>query len=77
MSTKILVKNNGSLHVEGDFEVYDQNGGKYDLAGRTAVKLCRCGQSQNQPFCDSTHKKINFQSEVTAHALPPPQPKPL
>ncbi len=76
MPTKITVRNNGSLRVEGDFEIYDQNGNKYDLAGRTAISLCRCGQSQDKPFCDSTHKKINFNSEVTAHALTPPQPKP-
>ena len=22
--------------------------------------LCRCGQSKNKPFCDSTHAKVNF-----------------
>ncbi len=76
MSTKIIIKNNGSIRVEGDFEIYDQNGSKYDLAGRTAISLCRCGQSANKPFCDSTHKKVNFQSEVTAYTLLPPQPKP-
>ena len=75
MSTKIVVRNNGSLRIEGDFEIYDQNGNKYDLAGRTAISLCRCGQSQDKPFCDSTHKKITFQSEVVAHPLPPQQPK--
>ena len=75
MPTKIIVRNNGSLRVEGDFEICDQDGGKYDLAGRTSISLCRCGHSQDKPFCDSTHKKINFQSEVQAHALPPPQPK--
>ncbi|HEV8537668.1 MAG TPA: CDGSH iron-sulfur domain-containing protein [Bacteroidota bacterium] len=75
MATIITVKNNSSIRIEGDFEMYDQNGNKYDLAGRTRLSLCRCGQSQDKPFCDSTHKKINFQSEVIAHALPPPQPK--
>ena len=76
MPTKFIVKNNGSLRVEGDFEIYDQEGNKYDLAGRTSISLCRCGQSSNKPFCDSTHKRINFQSECKAFSLPPPQPKP-
>lgn len=76
MPTKITVRNNGSLRVEGDFEIVDHDGNKFDLAGRTAVALCRCGQSNTKPFCDSTHKKIGFHSECKAYALPPPQPKP-
>jgi CDGSH-type Zn-finger protein len=76
MSAKITVRNNGSLRVEGDFEICDHNGAKYDLAGRTSISLCRCGHSQDKPFCDGTHKKINFESEVAAHVLPPPLPKP-
>ena len=77
MPVKITVKNNASIHVEGDFEIFDQNGNKYDLAGRTLIKLCRCGHSKNKPFCDSAHKLAGFQSEVAAYSLPPPQPKPL
>jgi len=75
MPTKIVIRNNGSIKVEGDFEIYDQNGNKYDLAGRTAISLCRCGHSKNKPFCDSSHKQVGFQSEVAAYTLPPPQPK--
>ena len=74
MATKITVRNNGSVRIEGDIEVFDQNGGKYDLAGRTAISLCRCGHSQDKPFCDGSHRTVNFQSEVQAHALPPPKP---
>ena len=32
-TTKITVNNNGSLRVEGDFEIVDKNGNQYDLAG--------------------------------------------
>ena len=75
MSTKITVRNHGSIRVEGDFEIFDQDGNKFDLAGRTSITLCRCGHSENKPFCDSAHKRIPFDSTVVARALPPPVPK--
>ncbi|HVA00286.1 MAG TPA: CDGSH iron-sulfur domain-containing protein [Terriglobia bacterium] len=74
--TKIIVRNNGSLRIEGDFEIQDAEGGVFDLAGRTTIGLCRCGHSENKPFCDGSHKKAGFQSEVKARVLPPPVPKP-
>ena len=75
-STRITVNNNGSLRVEGDFEIVDPEGRPFGLAGRTRVTLCRCGQSGNKPFCDSTHKNCGFQSAVIAFDLPPTAPKP-
>ncbi|MGA7803617.1 CDGSH iron-sulfur domain-containing protein [Bradyrhizobium sp.] len=27
---------------------------------RNRVTLCRCGQSQNKPFCDGTHAQTKF-----------------
>ncbi len=73
---KITVKNNGPLRIEGEFTIYDAEGNPFDLAGRTGISLCRCGHSENKPFCDSSHKKVGFQSEVKARQLPPPLPKP-
>lgn len=75
MPTKITVKNHGSIRVEGDFELFDINGNKFDLAGRTSISLCRCGQSKDKPFCDSTHRECGFRSEIIARVLPPPKPK--
>ncbi|TMQ59217.1 MAG: CDGSH iron-sulfur domain-containing protein [Candidatus Eisenbacteria bacterium] len=72
----ITIRNNGSIRVEGDFTIVDQEGRPFDLAGRTMISLCRCGQSSNKPFCDSTHKTCGFASIVEARALPPPAPKP-
>jgi CDGSH-type Zn-finger protein len=72
MAAKITVRNNGSLRIEGEFEIVDQNGNKFDLSGRTSISLCRCGQSSKKPFCDSSHKTNGWQCEVAAFALPPP-----
>jgi len=74
---RITVRNNGSLKVEGtDITIVDEAGNRYDLAGRTVVSLCRCGHSQNKPFCDASHAKVGFQHEAAAFSLPPPKPKP-
>jgi CDGSH-type Zn-finger protein len=70
MPAKITVKTNGSIRVEGDFELYDIEGKKFDLGGRTKISLCRCNQSQDKPFCDGTHKTCGFQSAVAARTLP-------
>lgn len=75
MATKIIVNNNGSLRIEGEFEIYDAAGNAYDLAGRTVIGLCRCGQSNNKPFCDGSHARCGFDSQVVATVLAPPKPK--
>lgn len=69
-SAKITVLNNGSLKIEGAFEIVDKDGAAYDLRGRTLVSLCRCGKSENKPFCDGSHKG-HFEHEAVAFALPP------
>ena len=74
--TKITVNNNGPLRVEGEFTIYDVAGDAFDIAGRTVISFCRCGHSENKPFCDGSHKRVGFQSEVKARQLPPPAPKP-
>jgi len=73
---KTTVNKNGPLRLEGDFTLCDAEGNPYDLAGRTSISLCRCGASENKPFCDGAHRKIGFQSEVKATQLPPVAPKP-
>ena len=32
--------------------------------GTVAAALCRCGQSNNKPYCDGTHRKANFQAKA-------------
>ena len=73
--TKITVRNHGPLRIEGSFAIEDVEGKAFDLAGRTVISLCRCGQSENKPFCDGTHARAGFESAVEARELPPPKPK--
>ena len=68
--TKITVKDNGSLLVQGEFEIVDKNGNIYDLGGRDIISICRCGLSSNKPFCDGSHKG-HFEHDAVAFALPP------
>ena len=75
MPTKITPLSNGPLRIEGEFQICDAQGNSFGLAGRTAISLCRCGHSQNKPFCDGSHARIGFQSECPARELPPPKVK--
>ncbi|OBX26460.1 CDGSH-type Zn-finger protein [Gelidibacter algens] len=68
--TTLKVNNNGSLRVEGNFEIVDKDGNVYDLGGRDVVSLCRCGLSANKPFCDGSHRN-HFEHDAVAFALPP------
>jgi len=68
--TKIVVNSDGSVKVEGDFEIVDKSGAVYGLGGREIISLCRCGLSKNKPFCDGSHKG-NFDHEAIAFDLPP------
>lgn len=70
-ATKITVNNNGSLRIEGDFTLVDAAGKEFGLGGRTVISLCRCGHSQNKPFCDGSHKTNNFASACEARDLAP------
>jgi CDGSH-type Zn-finger protein len=74
-ATKITVRSDGPLRVEGDFEIVDAQGQVYGLAGRTAISLCRCGNSANKPFCDGSHRSSGFRDPQQARDLPAPKPQ--
>ena len=63
---KITVRPNGTYRVEGPIKLLDANGGEWDLTGKPAISLCRCGASANKPFCDGSHKTIGFDATETA-----------
>ena len=66
---KITVRPNGPFRVEapeGAVELVDINGNQFDLTGKTAFSLCRCGGSVNKPFCDGSHNSRNFDAPELA-----------
>jgi CDGSH-type Zn-finger protein len=60
--TTVKAVRNGPLQLKGTFRLLDPDGEEYDLDGQRIVLLCRCGQSKNQPFCDSSHVRNGFAS---------------
>lgn len=69
-ATKLTILSNGSVKIEGDFEIVDKQGAIYNLQGRDVVSICRCGLSKNKPFCDGSHRD-HFEHEAIAFDLPP------
>jgi CDGSH-type Zn-finger protein len=47
-------KPGGSLKVKGNFILKDYDG--IIIPSADAIKLCRCGKSKTQPFCDNSHR---------------------
>lgn len=57
-SVVVNVKRAGPLAIVGPVEVVDADGNVMSNGDRTF--LCRCGGSGNKPFCDGTHKSVDF-----------------
>lgn len=54
----VEVAENGPLMVYGNIRVKHPDGTESSKSRVTA--FCRCGASSNKPFCDGSHKKIDF-----------------
>ena len=60
---KITALKNGPYQVDGPLTIEDAGGQEKKINVDQSVRLCRCGQSKNKPFCDGTHVKIGFKSD--------------
>ncbi|MFH1031490.1 MAG: CDGSH iron-sulfur domain-containing protein [Chloroflexota bacterium] len=79
---RIKITKNGPYCVSGGVPLskqtigIDPEGNSYEWReGKQYPKmetysLCRCGQSKNKPFCDGTHKAIDFDGTETASHKP-------
>ncbi len=53
------IKPNGSIRLHGEVTITHKDGRQE--VKPNGVSLCRCGASENKPFCDGSHKRIGFQ----------------
>ncbi len=62
----ITTRDNGPYRVTGPFRLLDGAGNEIDFpdTGKEWVSLCRCGHSATKPFCDSTHRTVEFDSVI-------------
>lgn len=54
----------GPLWIRGGIPVEGADGKKYEKRNR--VTLCRCGASDNKPFCNGSHASMMFQDGLLA-----------
>lgn len=54
----ITVKTNAMYSIQGPVTIFSRDG--LSKTTRTKAALCRCGHSENKPFCDVKHKKCGF-----------------
>jgi len=48
------LKPNGPIYAKGKLKIIDSKGNVQEVE---EAYLCRCGRSQNKPFCDGSHKR--------------------
>ena len=56
---EIQIMKDGPILVTGKIMLTDNEGKEYKTYSITS--FCRCGASNNMPFCDGTHRKIAFE----------------
>ena len=59
--TTIQSIRNGPMIVRGEIKMLDSNG--HVVRPATRMVLCRCGQSQNKPYCDLSHRAAGFEAD--------------
>jgi len=63
--TTVEVRPNGPLFLRGRLQVKTAGRGR-ESDEEFRVALCRCGASQNKPYCDNSHRLVGFRDRDPA-----------
>ena len=69
--SRIDVLDDGPLVAQELNKLDNSKGEELEVKKKTA--LCRCGASENKPYCDGSHKRIGFSNRVNK-AIQTPAP---
>ncbi len=58
----LRIEEDGPLYLHGNLNVEGIDGNSFS---ETRAAFCRCGHSQNKPFCDGAHAKAEFKADTT------------
>lgn len=61
---QIKVRKNGPYLVTGGVTIIDHEGKPIVPKNPDDYVLCRCGHSATKPFCDGSHKRVEFDDEA-------------
>jgi CDGSH-type Zn-finger protein len=63
---EIKVRDDGPYKVTGPVRLLDGDGHEFTVPEGKAIALCRCGRSDDKPFCDRAHRECGFASRERA-----------
>ena len=71
----IRMEPNGPYVVTGPLTIADAEGNEIRVDEGRTVKLCRCGHSGKKPYCDDSHRRVDFVSRPSFLPEPAKTPK--
>ncbi|HEU5381424.1 MAG TPA: CDGSH iron-sulfur domain-containing protein [Ktedonobacteraceae bacterium] len=67
----LMAEKDGPLYIQNakGLILLDSDGEPFEITD-DEIALCRCGQSRQKPFCDDSHQRTGFKSEIKAPSQP-------
>jgi len=71
VKVKLRLREDGPLVIDLPAGTRLRLNGEERVLERAKLALCRCGRSENKPFCDGAHKRAGFRAPAGELELDP------